>query len=181
LEKLRLEEDEAAGDGVSHTYNYDARGGANSNGLLVGVGGGHGYGNVTGNGNGNGNISPGLIDWNPFLPPGLENWTRESWGRRKVALISGITGQGQSRCKRGQRARADTVISDGSYLAELLLSKGYTVHGIIRRSSSFNTGRLHHLYEDAHSHSVDGTPRLKLHYGDLTDSTNLVYILSRVQ
>jgi GDPmannose 4,6-dehydratase len=70
-------------------------------------------------------------------------------------------------------------MKDGSYLAELLLAKGYTVHGIIRRSSSFNTGRLHHLYQDAHS--VDGTPRLKLHYGDLTDSTNLVYILSRVQ
>jgi GDPmannose 4,6-dehydratase len=61
--------------------------------------------------------------------------------KRKVALISGITGQ------------------DGSYLAELLLEKGYQVHGIIRRSSSFNTGRLHHLY---------GQKNLKLHYGDLT-------------
>ncbi|KAJ3167392.1 hypothetical protein HDU88_002314 [Geranomyces variabilis] len=76
----------------------------------------------------------------------------------KVALITGITGQ------------------DGSYLAELLLSKGYTVHGIIRRSSSFNTGRISHLYSDAHDN-----PRMVLHYGDLTDTTNLVGIISKVQ
>ncbi|RPD53746.1 GDP-mannose 4,6-dehydratase [Lentinus tigrinus ALCF2SS1-7] len=79
--------------------------------------------------------------------------------KRKVALISGITGQ------------------DGSYLAELLLSKGYTVHGIIRRSSSFNTSRLNNLYVDQHEHEA----RFKLHYGDLTDSTNLVYIISSVR
>lgn len=76
---------------------------------------------------------------------------------RKVALISGISGQ------------------DGSYLAELLLSKGYIVHGIIRRSSSFNTGRIEHLYEDQHSAKA----RLFLHYGDLTDSTNLIHVLRK--
>jgi len=83
----------------------------------------------------------------------------KEYQKRKVALISGITGQ------------------DGSYLTELLMSKGYQVHGIIRRSSSFNTGRLHHLYEDQHEHPG----RFKLHYGDLSDSTNLVYIIAQVQ
>ncbi|KAF9045424.1 GDP-mannose 4,6-dehydratase [Panaeolus papilionaceus] len=83
----------------------------------------------------------------------------EEYRQRKVALISGITGQ------------------DGSYLTELLLEKGYQVHGIIRRSSSFNTGRLHHLYEDQHEHPN----KFKLHYGDLSDSTNLVYIIAQVQ
>jgi GDPmannose 4,6-dehydratase len=78
---------------------------------------------------------------------------------RKVALITGITGQ------------------DGSYLAELLLDKGYEVHGIIRRSSSFNTGRIEHLYKDRHSENVD----LFLHYGDLSDSTNLSEIISKVR
>merc|ERR1719240_2132369 len=77
----------------------------------------------------------------------------------KVALITGITGQ------------------DGSYLAELLLSKGYEVHGVIRRSSSFNTGRIDDLYEDPH---VD-TRKLILHYGDLTDSTNCFEIVSKVR
>ena len=66
--------------------------------------------------------------------------------REKVALVTGITGQ------------------DGSYLAELLLSKGYIVHGIIRRSSSFNTGRINHLYKDRHLNNV----KLFLHYGDMT-------------
>lgn len=74
----------------------------------------------------------------------------------KSALISGITGQ------------------DGSYLAELLLSKGYIVHGLMRRSSSFNTGRIEHLYKDRHGDAV----RLFLHYGDLTDSSNLCHIIS---
>ncbi|GBE83607.1 hypothetical protein BKA93DRAFT_125925 [Sparassis latifolia] len=83
----------------------------------------------------------------------------EEYRKRKVALISGITGQ------------------DGSYLTELLLSKGYEVHGIIRRSSSFNTSRLHHLYEDQH----ERPNRFKMHYGDLSDSTNLVYIIAQVQ
>jgi len=83
----------------------------------------------------------------------------EEYRKRKVALISGITGQ------------------DGSYLTELLLSKGYEVHGIIRRSSSFNTSRLHHLYEDQH----ERPNKLKLHHGDLSDSTNLVYIIAQVQ
>jgi len=78
---------------------------------------------------------------------------------RKVALITGITGQ------------------DGSYLTELLLEKGYEVHGIVRRSSSFNTGRLNHLYADQH----ERPNKFKLHYGDLTDSTNLVYILAQVR
>ncbi len=77
----------------------------------------------------------------------------------KKALITGITGQ------------------DGSYLAELLLEKGYEVHGLIRRSSSFNTGRIDHLYADPH---IEGT-RLFLHYGDLTDSSNISRILEKIQ
>ena len=77
----------------------------------------------------------------------------------KTALITGITGQ------------------DGSYLAELLLEKGYQVHGIKRRASSFNTARIDHLYQDPHE--LD--PRLTLHYGDLTDSTNLIRIIQQVQ
>lgn len=77
----------------------------------------------------------------------------------KRALITGITGQ------------------DGSYLAEFLLEKGYEVHGIKRRASSFNTQRVDHIYQDPH---VDGA-RLKLHYGDLTDSSNLTRILKEVQ
>jgi len=77
----------------------------------------------------------------------------------KVALITGITGQ------------------DGSYLAELLLSKGYMVHGIKRRASSFNTDRIDHLYQDPHNPNV----KLKLHYGDLTDSMNLTRIIQEVQ
>jgi GDPmannose 4,6-dehydratase len=77
----------------------------------------------------------------------------------KKALITGITGQ------------------DGSYLAELLLDKGYQVHGIVRRSSQFNTSRIDHLYQDSH----DPSARLFLHYGDLTDGTRLVTLLERVQ
>ncbi len=77
----------------------------------------------------------------------------------KKALITGITGQ------------------DGSYLAEFLLEKGYEVHGIIRRSSSFNTGRIDHLFKDRHEKNV----RLHLHYGDLTDGTNLERILANVK
>lgn len=75
------------------------------------------------------------------------------------ALITGITGQ------------------DGSYLAELLLSKGYEVHGVKRRSSSFNTARVDHLYQDLH----EGASAFFLHYGDLTDSTNLIRLLQEVQ
>src|SRR3954463_5355894 len=78
---------------------------------------------------------------------------------RKVALITGVTGQ------------------DGGYLAELLLSKGYTVHGIKRRSSSFNTGRVDHLYQDPHNQTV----RFVLHYGDMTDATNLIRIVQDTQ
>ena len=77
----------------------------------------------------------------------------------KTALITGVTGQ------------------DGSYLAELLLNKGYLVHGIKRRSSSFNTTRINHLYQDPH----ESDPRLTLHYGDLTDSTNLIRVIQQVQ
>jgi GDPmannose 4,6-dehydratase len=77
----------------------------------------------------------------------------------KKALITGITGQ------------------DGSYLAELLLGKGYEVHGIIRRASTFNTGRIDHLYKDPHINGV----RLFLHYGDIADSTNLIKLLYRIQ
>jgi len=77
----------------------------------------------------------------------------------KIALVTGITGQ------------------DGSYLTELLLEKGYTVHGIIRRSSSFNTGRIDHIYKDRHETGV----KLFLHYGDLCDATNLITIISNVR
>jgi GDPmannose 4,6-dehydratase len=77
----------------------------------------------------------------------------------KTALITGITGQ------------------DGAYLAEFLLAKGYSVHGVKRRASSFNTDRIDHLYQDPHEKDV----RLKLHYGDLTDSTNLIRIIQEVQ
>jgi GDPmannose 4,6-dehydratase len=79
--------------------------------------------------------------------------------KMKVALITGVTGQ------------------DGAYLSELLLGKGYEVHGIKRRSSLFNTDRIDHLYQDPH---VDHQ-RFKLHYGDLTDSTNLIRIIQQVQ
>ena len=79
--------------------------------------------------------------------------------RLKKALITGITGQ------------------DGSYLAELLLEKGYEVHGIIRRSSSFNTGRIEHLYQDFHVNDA----RVFLHYGDLSDSSALSRLLERIQ
>ncbi|HQQ75325.1 MAG TPA: GDP-mannose 4,6-dehydratase, partial [Pseudomonadales bacterium] len=77
----------------------------------------------------------------------------------KTALITGITGQ------------------DGSYLAEFLLAKGYAVHGIKRRASSFNTERIDHIYQDP----KEPNPALKLHYGDLSDTSNLVRILSEVQ
>ena len=77
---------------------------------------------------------------------------------QKVALITGITGQ------------------DGSYLAELLLSKGYKVHGIKRRASHFNTQRIDHLYQDPHEN-----PNLILHYGDLTDTANISQIIARCQ
>ena len=66
---------------------------------------------------------------------------------------------------------------DGSYMAELLLEKGYVVHGIKRRASSFNTTRIDRLYQDPH----ESDPRLELHYGDLTDSTNLIRIIQQVQ
>lgn len=77
----------------------------------------------------------------------------------KTALITGVTGQ------------------DGAYLAELLLEKGYMVHGLKRRASSFNTDRIDHLYQDLH----DADIRFRLHYGDLTDSTNLIRIIQEVQ
>jgi len=77
----------------------------------------------------------------------------------KVAFITGVTGQ------------------DGAYLSELLLEKGYVVHGLKRRSSSFNTRRIDHLYQDPHSES----PRFILHYGDMTDSTNLIRLIKEIQ
>ncbi|MGU3494635.1 GDP-mannose 4,6-dehydratase [Xanthobacteraceae bacterium A53D] len=77
----------------------------------------------------------------------------------KTALITGVTGQ------------------DGSYLAELLLDKGYEVHGIKRRASMFNTGRIDHIFKDPHAENA----RLKLHYGDLTDSSNLTRLIAEIQ
>jgi GDPmannose 4,6-dehydratase len=85
--------------------------------------------------------------------------TGNNTGGTKTALITGITGQ------------------DGAYLAELLLGKGYVVHGIKRRASSFNTDRIDHLYRDLHDKNV----RFILHYGDLTDATNLIRIIQQVQ
>ena len=79
--------------------------------------------------------------------------------KRKVALVTGITGQ------------------DGAYLAELLLEKGYVVHGIKRRSSSFNTSRIESIYQDPHVENQ----RFILHYGDMTDSTNLIRIVQEAQ
>jgi GDPmannose 4,6-dehydratase len=78
---------------------------------------------------------------------------------KKVALITGITGQ------------------DGAYLAELLLEKGYEVHGVKRRSSLFNTNRIDHLYQDQHENKVN----FFLHYGDLTDSTNLIRLVQQIE
>ena len=78
---------------------------------------------------------------------------------RKVALITGVTGQ------------------DGAYLSQLLLDKGYVVHGIKRRSSSFNTQRVDHLYVDPHERET----RFHLHYGDMTDATNLIRIVQETQ
>ena len=83
----------------------------------------------------------------------------EEFLNKKVALITGITGQ------------------DGAYLAEFLLSKGYSVHGLRRRTSLFNTGRIDHLYHDAHDRGID----LTLHHGDLTDSSSLTRVIQEVQ
>ena len=77
----------------------------------------------------------------------------------KVALVTGVTGQ------------------DGAYLSALLLSKGYVVHGIKRRSSSFNSARIDHMYQDPHIADA----RFQIHYGDMTDSTNLIRIIQSVQ
>ena len=76
---------------------------------------------------------------------------------KKTAIITGITGQ------------------DGAYLAELLLSKGYIVHGIKRRSSLFNTQRIDHLYQDPHSENIN----FHLHYGDMSDTSNLISIIKK--
>ena len=88
-----------------------------------------------------------------------KNGSSKKGGKRKVALITGVTGQ------------------DGSYLAELLLEKGYEVHGIKRRASLFNTQRIDHIYQDIH----EERPKLKLHYGDLADSSNLTRIMREVE
>ena len=81
----------------------------------------------------------------------------------KIALITGITGQ------------------DGSFLAEFLLEKGYEVHGIIRRSSSFNTGRIEHLYIDELIKDMHVKHKVQLHYGDMTDSTNLIRLIREIK
>ena len=82
---------------------------------------------------------------------------------KKIALISGITGQ------------------DGSFLAELLIEKGYEVHGILRRSSSFNTGRIEHLYLDEWVRDMKKERLVNLHNGDMTDSSSLIRIIQQVQ
>ncbi len=91
--------------------------------------------------------------------PSVDGGGKRGGGRNKVALITGVTGQ------------------DGSYLAELLLCKGYEVHGIKRRTSLFNTDRIDHLYQDPHA----GDRRFILHHGDLTDSSSLIRIIQQVQ
>jgi GDPmannose 4,6-dehydratase len=87
------------------------------------------------------------------------HWTSEDAMSKKTALVTGVTGQ------------------DGAYLAELLLGKGYEVHGLRRRSSSFNSGRIDHMYRDLHESDVN----FFLHYGDMTDSSNLIRIIQEVQ
>jgi GDPmannose 4,6-dehydratase len=82
---------------------------------------------------------------------------------KKIALITGITGQ------------------DGSYLAEILIEKGYEVHGIIRRSSSFNTGRIEHLYIEELIEDLKSKRKLQLHYGDMTDSSNLIRLIQTIK
>ena len=82
---------------------------------------------------------------------------------RKKALITGITGQ------------------DGSFLAEFLIDKGYEVHGVLRRSSSFNTGRIEHLYLDEWVRDMKKDRLINLHYGDMTDSSSLIRIIQQVQ
>ena len=79
--------------------------------------------------------------------------------KKKVALITGITGQ------------------DGSYLAEFLLTKGYEVHGVLRRSSSFNTGRIEHLYLDEWVRDMKKSRLIELHWGDVTDTSSMVRII----
>lgn len=81
----------------------------------------------------------------------------------KIAFITGITGQ------------------DGSYLAELLISKGYEVHGLLRRSSSFNTGRIEHLYSEDLIEQMHNAQKLHLHYGDMTDSSNLISLIQKIR
>jgi GDPmannose 4,6-dehydratase len=98
--------------------------------------------------------NPAMFDYGPSLTKG-----RNVTASRKRALITGITGQ------------------DGAYLAEFLLDKGYEVHGIKRRASSFNTDRIDHLYQDPHEHERG----FILHYGDMTDATNLIRIVQAVQ
>ncbi len=83
--------------------------------------------------------------------------------KKKVALITGITGQ------------------DGSFLAEFLIEKGYEVHGILRRSSSFNTGRIEHLYLDEWVRDMKRERLINLHYGDMTDSSSLVRIIQTIR
>lgn len=95
----------------------------------------------------------------PFPAPEARGSSEGAAAKPRVALITGITGQ------------------DGSYLSELLLAKGYVVHGLIRRSSAFNTGRIEHLYRDPHLSDV----RLFLHYGDLADGSSLCAIVARVR
>src|SRR4029434_6141271 len=91
------------------------------------------------------------------FPFARDRFLFHSSARMKKALITGITGQ------------------DGSYLADLLLEKGYEVHGIIRRASTFNTSRIDHLYKDPHVNGV----RMFLHYGDLADALNLTRLIDR--
>ena len=98
---------------------------------------------------------------NPWIPDQVrdDNLEHDMTTNAKVALITGITGQ------------------DGSYLAEFLLAKGYVVHGIKRRASSFNTQRVDHIYQDPHIENAN----FKLHYGDLTDTSNLIRIIQETQ
>ena len=104
-------------------------------------------------------------------------------GIQKTALITGITGQVSQKnvtffFLSEDANRFMELLQDGSYLAELLITKGYAVHGIIRRSSSFNTARIQHLYADPKSHKQG---KMKLHYGEMTDSSCLVKLINEIK
>ena len=140
------------------SHSPSAGGAARRVGPANGSANGHGNGSANGHTNGNGHVPAEYFTEPPASSNGNGNGNGNGHARPR-ALITGITGQ------------------DGSYLAELLLDRGYEVHGIIRRSSSFNTARIDHLYHDPHDEGV----RLFTHYGDLSDPVALTRLIDRIQ